>query len=152
MLSSSPTPAIHSYPSPFPLLAWYPTLFSLNTPSRYQSITSAVIDLFIYLIIILEPKSCQCGIGAHQRQEKREEGKTSEKCEEKGKGSRHGGRNPLSYPGKLALREENEQNGKHKKSIKKETRSGSPTRLGDLLTTSVSAELSKNKGSILLKT
>ena len=36
-----------------------------------------------YLFIILKPKSRQCGVGAHQRQGKREEGNKSEKSEEK---------------------------------------------------------------------
>ena len=40
-------------------------------------------DTYIYLFIILYPKSHHCGFGAHQRQEKSEKGRKSEKREEK---------------------------------------------------------------------
>ena len=48
MLSPSQTLAIHSYPGPFSLIAWHPTLFSLNTPSRYQSISSVAYPMNDY--------------------------------------------------------------------------------------------------------
>ena len=42
-----------------------------------------IIILFFYLFIIQRPKSHYSGVSTHQRQGKREEGKTSEEREEK---------------------------------------------------------------------
>ena len=46
--SSSQTPAIHSYHTPFSLLASHPNLFSLSSPSWYQSTSSAAYPLRDY--------------------------------------------------------------------------------------------------------
>ena len=45
MYSPSQTPAIHSYHVRFPPLAWHPKLFSLSSPSRYQSLSSSACSL-----------------------------------------------------------------------------------------------------------
>ena len=47
------TLAIHFYPGPISLLAWHQNLLSLNTPSRYQSISSMAYPLNDYLHILL---------------------------------------------------------------------------------------------------
>ena len=55
----SGTPAIHSYLTPFSLLAWHPNLFSLNSPSRYKSISSAANPLNDYQLTLLHRLSWQ---------------------------------------------------------------------------------------------
>ena len=49
----SETSAIHSYPGAFSFFAWHATLFSLNTPSRYHSISSVAYPLNDYQHTIL---------------------------------------------------------------------------------------------------
>ena len=53
MHSISQTPAIHSYPASFSLVAWHPNFF--NTPSRYQSISSAAYPLSDYQHTLSNP-------------------------------------------------------------------------------------------------
>ena len=62
----------------------------------------ATIYLFIYLLYIRQlSKSRNSGVGAHQRQGKREEGKKSEKSEEKEKDRGTEGETPNPIPGKM---------------------------------------------------
>ena len=68
--SLSQTPVIHSYHAPFSLLARYPNLSSINSPSRYQSTSSAVYKLSDYQRILLHRpslQSCCSQSSPHQR-------------------------------------------------------------------------------------
>ena len=47
---SHKSPAIHSYPGLFSLLAWHLNLFFLNSPSLYQSISSLTYPLNDYFV------------------------------------------------------------------------------------------------------
>ena len=67
------------------------------------------------LSIIEKPNSCQHGAGTHQRQGKRQEGKKSEKSEEKERDRGIEGKPSTPARANDALRGEIEQNGKQKK-------------------------------------
>ena len=70
-------------------------------PLSFDSLTKTdVVRRYIYIYIICQlHKTRHCGVGAHQRQGKKEERKKSEKSEEKERNQGAEGETPTRIPG-----------------------------------------------------